>query len=52
MLIGIVPKLHDTKENGVVSAEMFLDGRMKKRGDWTHNQECGERAMDDFNNQK
>jgi RHS repeat-associated protein len=33
-----------TKENGVVSADVS-GWANEKRGDWTHNQECGERAM-------
>ncbi|MHB8882686.1 MAG: RHS repeat domain-containing protein [Thermodesulfovibrionales bacterium] len=40
-----------TKEIGVLSAQLF-GWANEKRGDWSHNQECGERAMDDFNNQK
>ena len=40
-----------TKENGVVAAESFGWANEKRR-DWTHNQQCGERSMDDFNNQK
>ena len=39
-----------TKENGAAAAELF-GWSNEKRGDWTHNQQCGERAMDDFNNQ-
>jgi hypothetical protein len=38
------------RENSQVEASV-LGWANEKKGDWTHNQEEGERAMDDFNNQ-
>lgn len=38
-----------TREDGSFAASI-LGWANEKRGDWTHNQECGERQMDDFNN--
>ena len=37
------------REDGNITA-WFLGWANEKRGDWTHNQERGEREMDDFNN--
>jgi len=37
------------QENSNFEAE-FLGWVNEKRGDWFHNQELGEREMDDFNN--
>lgn len=38
-----------TRENGNLAASVF-GWANEKRGDLTHNQECGKRQMDDFNN--
>ncbi|MBU1043189.1 MAG: RHS repeat-associated core domain-containing protein [Candidatus Omnitrophica bacterium] len=38
------------RENGQMTSQ-FLGWANEKKGDWTHNQERGERAMDDFNNE-
>lgn len=38
-----------TQENGGFTAQL-LGWANEKRGDWTHNQQCGERKMDDSNN--
>ena len=37
------------REDGDITARLLGWGN-EKRGDWTHNQERGEREMDDFNN--
>ena len=39
-----------TREHGEFLADA-LGWMNEERGDWFHNQECGERAMDDFNNE-
>ena len=39
----------NTRENGE-TATQCLAWANEKKGDWTHGQEQGERAMDDFNN--